>query len=84
MSFKPVKPLTLGNRLALTEYDIVFDDGTEQAVMGILPVLGNVAVEAATSLAYDLSISAKMLADDHPRLRRPLRWLTRVLRRYAL
>lgn len=65
--FELVKPLTLGNRLALTDYEIRWDsDGTVDVVLGIVPIMGNLVA----CLAYDLGIGITMISDDHPRLRR--------------
>jgi hypothetical protein len=68
--FTLVKPLTWANRLALTSYEIRFnDDGMEQEVLGILPVLWQWVRDVIDHAAYDLGVSLDMIADDHPHLR---------------
>lgn len=83
--FTPLKRITLGNRLALTDMEIRWDsDGEEDTILGILPVMRNSLHDVTTSAAYDFSISVKMICDDHPRLRRLLRPVADKLNRWAL
>jgi hypothetical protein len=75
--FTLVKPLRLTDRLALTSYEIRFnDDGLEQEVLGIVPVLWQFIKDGIDHATYDLGISLKMIADDHPRLRWCLRYIS--------
>lgn len=69
--FTPAEPVTIWHRLALVDLKIRWDDdGAEDAILGILPVLGHSFNELFTSAAYDFMLCFKMIGDDHPRLRK--------------
>lgn len=68
--FTPTEPIRLRHRLALSDLQIVWDsDGSDDVILGIVPVLGNFVHEQMRSAVYDLGLSVKMIGDDHPRLR---------------
>lgn len=69
--FTPTEPIRLRHRLALADLEIRWDsDGGDDVILGILPVLANFFHDQITSATYDFSLTAKMIGDDHPRLRR--------------
>ena len=72
--FSYVRPLRLTDRLALTSYDIRWDDdGQEDAVIGIWPMLRQWMVDAVGFAVHDFGTSVNVICDDHPRIRKLLR-----------